>query len=53
VLDYNVKMVNQIRFRPINATVLGLIWKHSWLRHCTTSLKVKDLIPYGVTGIFH
>jgi hypothetical protein len=26
--------------------------KFSWLRHCATSWKVADLIPYGVIGIF-
>jgi len=28
-------------------------WWHSWLRHCATSQKMADSIPYGVNGIFH
>jgi hypothetical protein len=30
----------------------GMQW-HSWLRHCTTSQKVTNSIPCGVTAIFH
>jgi len=30
----------------------GTRW-HSWLRHCTTSLKDVGSIPVGVIGIFH
>ena len=53
VLDYGVKMVNQITFRPLNARVFEGTWWCTWLRHNTTSPKVADLIPYGVTGIFY
>ena len=53
VFDYAIKMVNRISFRPLNARVFGGMWWRSWLRHCTTSLKVADLIPDGVSGIFH
>jgi hypothetical protein len=28
-------------------------WWRSWLRHCTTSLKVAGSIPDGVIGIFY
>ena len=33
-------------------TKCGTQW-HSWLRHCTTSWKVADSIPNGVTEILH
>jgi hypothetical protein len=32
--------------------IWGMRWC-SWLRHCTTSRKVADLIPDCITGIFH
>jgi hypothetical protein len=47
--------VDKIIFLEIATTMWissGRQW-HNWLRHCSTSQKVTDLIPSGVIGIFH
>jgi len=41
-----------VQFETIYNEGRGTRWR-SWLRHCTTSGKVADLNPDGVTGIFH
>jgi hypothetical protein len=41
-----------INFNILSLSLGNTRWR-SWLRHCATNRKVADLIPDGVTGIFH